>query len=76
MVKEKVHDVNWAIVVACTTKQEAWKLEVIALKSKGIEMNGPHITRKFDIDEDLTKSHYVQEVGTNKTTYIHVKKLN
>jgi len=68
--------VNWAIVIACRTKDKAWRLEVMALKFEGIEMNGPHITQKFDIDEDLTKSHYVQEVGTGKNIYIHVKKLN
>jgi hypothetical protein len=53
--------VNWAIIIACKTKEKAWRLEVMALKFEGIEMNGPHITQKFDIDEDLTKSHHVQE---------------
>jgi hypothetical protein len=42
--------VNWAIAVACTAKEKAWRLEVMALKYEGIEMNGPHIIRKFDIN--------------------------
>jgi hypothetical protein len=48
----------------------------MALKFEGIEMNGPHITQKFDINEDLTKSRCVQKAGTSKIIYIHVKKLN
>jgi hypothetical protein len=35
IIKEKTHDVNWAIIVACTTKEKAWRLEVMALKYKG-----------------------------------------
>jgi hypothetical protein len=45
----------------------------MALKFEVTETNGPQIIQKFDSNQDLTKSHCVQEVGTSKITCICLK---
>ncbi len=55
--QKKGTEINWATTLAWMAKEKCYKMEVLAFRSKGIDLNGPCLSQKLSTDGDSTKNN-------------------